>query len=43
MRALPVHDVIHIHRSIFLSDSYFDIYEQHILPARINTCTQVWT
>ena len=32
-RALPVHDVIHIHWSTFLSDFYFDIYERHILPA----------
>ena len=30
--ALPVHDVIHIHWSTFLSGFYFDIYERHILP-----------
>ena len=29
---LPVHDVIHIHWSTFLSDFYLDIYERHILP-----------
>ena len=32
--ALPVHDAIHIHWSTFLSVFYFDICEQHILPAR---------
>ena len=36
-RALPVHAVIHIHWSTFLSDFYFDIYERHILPARVLT------
>ena len=37
LRALPVHDVIHIHLSIFLWDFYFDIYERHILPVRALT------
>ena len=31
--AIPVHDIIHIRWSTFLSDFYFDIYERHILPA----------
>ena len=32
--ALPVHDVIHINWSTFLSDFHLNIYERHILPAR---------
>ena len=36
-RAFPVHDVIHIHWSTFLSDFYFDIYARHILPAHALT------
>ena len=35
--ALPVHDVIHIRWSTFLSEFYFDICERHILPARALT------
>ena len=37
LRALPVHDVIHIHWSTFLRDFYFNIYERHILPTRALT------
>ena len=38
LRALPVHDVIHIPKSQFsIWDFYFDICERHILPARALT------
>ena len=38
LRALPVHDVIHIHWSTFLSGIFIlDICERHILPARTLT------